>query len=462
MKKNRANSREPDRAVSRRSFMKAGIAFGVPLFIPSSVLGRGSATPASERISLGFIGVGCQGQGHLNGNAFTNVPGGFIGKHEVQVRAVCDVDSGHRNQAMDIVNSHYGNMDCAAYNDFRELLARDDIDAVVIAAPDHWHAPIGIAAARAGKDVYCEKPLAHNIAEGKAVVEAVRQHGTVWQTGSQQRSWKAFRDACELVRNGRIGTLKQVRVGLPEGGETDIPVTSSAPPPGFDYEMWLGPAPWAPYCEKRCHVAFRNNSDYAHSAIGDWGGHHIDIAQWGMGTDRQWPVDVEGEGSFNRHGLYNNITRFRFQCRFANGLNLIVEDSGKHPQALNGKTFTRCWADINMGVLFEGTEGWVHVNRGGMDVFPDNIATSPVRSSETRLYHCDDHRQNFLDCIRTRREPISPPEITLCSIGIGYLGLIAMKLQRPVQWDPQKEMFIQDPQADRLLSREPRAPWRNS
>jgi len=273
--------------INRRKFIKQSSgavisALTFPSIVPSSVFGKSGQGVPSDRITVGCIGVGGMGTGNLKG---------FLNKQEVKVLAVCDVDRQHREQAKSLVDQNYNNTDCATYNDFRELLARDDIDAIMTATPDHWHAVIATATAQAGKDIYAEKPLAFNISEGRAIVDAIERYGIIWQTGSWQRSQQHFRFACELVRNGRIGKVHTVRVGLPHGnGINDRGMQPSKPPEGFDYDMWLGPAPWRPYNPSRCHWNFRWISDYSQGQLTDWAGHHCDIANWGMGTELSAPI----------------------------------------------------------------------------------------------------------------------------------------------------------------------------
>ncbi len=426
------------RTISRRKFLKrataaaAGVA-GLPYLIPSSALGKDGSVAPSNRIVIGVIGTGGQGMSDLHG---------FLNKDEVQVVAVCDVDADHRNQARDRVNTKYGNRDCATYNDFREVIGRSDIDAVLLALPDQWHAISAIMAARAGKDIHAQKPLAYNIAEGRAIVEAVNRYGVVWQTGSQQRSDRRFRFACELVRNGRIGKVDIVKVGLPNLSDIRDYGTQPAPvPDGFDYDMWLGPSPWAPYNPSRCHWNFRWISDYSGGQITDWAGHHCDIAQWGMGTELTSPVEIEGTGVFPRASLHDTVENYRFTCKYAEGFTMIV--AGALPQ----------------GVRFEGSDGWVFVNRSKIDAHPKSLSNSVIGPDEIHLYKSDDHKQDFLNCVRTRSRPVAPVEVAHRSIMIGHLGVIALKLGRKVNYDPQRERFINDADADRLLSRPMRSPW---
>ena len=386
---------------------------------------------------MGFIGVGGMGTGNMRD---------FLSKKDAHVIAVCDVDRNHRNRARDMVNEKYGNQDCDTYNDLHELLERKDIDAVGIAIPDHWHALAAVAAARKGYDIYAEKPLAYTISEGRAIVDAVKKYNIVWQTGSQQRSERNFRFACELVRNGYIGEVKLVKVGLPHGNSIRQCSTQPTPvPEGFDYDRWLGPAPWAPYSPGRCHGNFRWISDYSQGQLTDWAGHHIDIAQWGMNTELTAPVEIEGEAVYPiaEDGLYDTPGTYRFECKYKEGFTMIVADNHQNKQ----------------GVLFQGSEGWIHVNRDGIDASPKSLLSTIIKPHEIHLYKSNDHRQNLLDCIRTRKKIVAPAEVAHRSIMVAHLGAIAMRLGRKINWDPQKEKFINDTEADRYLSRPMRSPW---
>jgi predicted dehydrogenase len=446
------------RVVSRRGFLKetAAVGVGFPFFVSSAALGKGRATAASERVVMAGIGVGSQGYGDMVGNDYSGTPsGGFLGQPDVQVVAACDVDANNRQRLMDVVNERYGNTDCKGYSDSRELLVRDDIDAVMVATPDHWHALISVAAVKAGKDVYCEKPLAYSITEGRAIVEAVQRYGAVFQVGSQQRSWRHFRFACELVRNGRIGKVETVRVWLPRGGNWTGPLEPEPVPPELDYDMWLGPAPWRPYCKYTVHGNFRWKSDYAGGAITDWSGHHCDIAQWGMGTELTGPVEIEGEGEFLRGGFWDTIVTYHFECCYKQGFTMIVEDSRRDPGERDGVKFSQGTG----GVLFEGEEGWVHVNRGGMGVYPASLRRERIGPEEIHLYESDNHKRNFVDCVLNRRQTIAPAAVGHRSMSIGQLGLIAMKVRRKLRWNPEDERFIGDDAANRYLSRPMRSPW---
>ena len=306
-------------AVSRRRFLRStallGAAAGLPLVVPSSVLGTSGRPSPGNRITLGAIGLGGQGSGNL---------GGFLGDPRCQVLAVNDVDRNACENARKRVNTFYSNQDCAGYKDFRELVARDDIDVISMATPDHWHAITVIASARAGKDIYGEKPFSHDLREGRAMVSALSQYGRVWQTGSWQRSTGDFRFACELVRNGRIGKVHTVEVGLPTGSPGgNAPFTE--PPPQLDYDFWCGPSPWAPYSTDRTHWNWRWQMDYGGGQLMDWIGHHGDIAQWGLGTEHTGPVEVSPiYADFPKTGIWDAATRYRIECTYANGVKMIV------------------------------------------------------------------------------------------------------------------------------------------
>jgi len=427
--KNRLTTRA--KRVTRRDFLKssavaAGSALAWPMIVPSSVFG---ADAPSNRITIGSIGVGIMGTSDMKE---------FKGKGGSEVVAVCDVDAGHLERAGRIA----GLDKKSCYRDFRELLARDDIDAVVVVTPDHWHVPISIAAVRAGKDVYCEKPLSLTIAEGRALVNEVKRYGAILQAGSQQRSSDNFRFACELVRNGRIGEVHTVRVGIPGNNRTCEPTwTPAAVPDGFDYDFWLGPAPWAPYHEQRCHYQFRFILDYSGGQVTNWGAHHLDIAQWGLGMDDSGPVEIIGEGEFPKTGLFTTATQVYFEAKYANGVKLICSTGGSNTR-------------------FEGSEGWVDVSRGSINCEPESLKNAMIEPDEIHLYESRDHKQNFLDCVKSRKEPIVPAEVGHRTATLCHLGNIAMLLRRKLKWDPKIERFIDDPQASRMLSRPRRAPWR--
>jgi predicted dehydrogenase len=368
---------------------------------------------------------------------------GFLNKGDARVLAVCDVDKGHREGAKRRVDEKYGNSDCAAYHDFRELIARDDIDALSLAVPDHWHSIPVIMAARAGKDMYGEKPLARTIAEGKRMVEAVHRYDRIWQTGSWQRSQGNFHHACELVRNGRIGKVTRVEVGLPTGGGGEVKAVQPVPE-NLDWDFWLGPAPWVPF-RGVSHWDWRWIMDYSGGQLTDWAGHHIDIAHWGLGLDETGPVEIEGRGVYPKDGIYDVPTEYKFTCRYANDVEMVVASDRLVPKG--------------MGTVWYGEKGWVHVDRGRQATNPAELWNEAIGPNEIRLYHSRDHQQNFLDCVKSRQKTITPVEVAHRSISVGLLGEIAMRLERKLRWNPDKEEFVNDPEANRMLSRPMRAPW---
>lgn len=446
----RANGRQR----SRRAVLKgAATVFAVPYVIPSSVLG-GSGRPApSDRLIMGLIGLGSMGMRHVKG---------FLQAEDCRIVAVCDVDASRRRAAVQEIGKHYGRQAVGmahptAYNDFRELIGRDDIDVLCIAVPDHWHAVIALAGIRAGKDIYGEKPLALTVAEGRKLVEAVNRYNCVWQTGSWQRSTAHFRFGCELVRNGRIGTLQKVEVGIgggfsPGGGQPTVHRIEPQPvmpvPDGFDYEMWLGPAPWAAYTEKRCHWNFRWILDSSGGQVTDWGAHHIDIAHWGMGCDDTGPEEVAGTGMFPADGLWNAAVDYDFQCRYAGGVTMHVGSNNHYRQ----------------GVRFAGDRGWVHITRSGLDASAKSLLTEKIGPEEIHLArpsgdHRQGHRRDFLDCVKSRARTIAPVEVGHRSVIPAHLGNIAMILGRKIRWDAEREVILNDPAASRMLGRTLRSPW---
>jgi len=450
--------------IDRRQFLKkaaraTAAVTGFPYIVRSSVLRASGATPPSEKIVMGFIGVGSMGGGgHLRA---------FMAHEDVRVVAVCDVRQIFRQKAKRRVDQHYADQECATYADFRELLARKDIDAVCIATPDHWHALIGIEAAKNGKDMYLEKPVDVHVAAAKALREAVNEYGVVFQFGTQQRSSRDFRFACELVRNKRIGKLHTIVVGsLPS---IEFPNQPPQPVPDvkeFDYDMWLGPAPWAPYTYQRCASRAMGTAglwthmyDYSLGGLsGAWGIHHVDIAQWGNGTDHTGPIEIEGTGVIPRDGLADTATQWQVQHQYANGVTMIHTNSRnaaqQYPQFGSGALHYK-----GCGILFLGTEGWVITSRGGNDADPKSLLKVAFDSSEMRLPVSNDHRRNFLDCIKTRQQTICPIETAVRSDTICHLDDIAIRLGRKLYWNPEKEEFINDEQANPMLGRPLRSPW---
>ena len=430
------------RDVNRRQFLKqaAGVGAAVATFpwvIPSSALGNAGAVAPSNRIVMGCIGMGGMGTGDMRG---------FLSKKEVQVVAVCDVDKAHRDRAKKTVDEKYQNGDCKTYLDFRDVIAREDIDALSLALPDHWHSIPAVMGARAGKDIHAQKPFARTIREGRAMCDAVKRYGIIWQTGSQQRSGRDFHRACELVRNGRIGKVLKVEVGLPTGSSGGNPVIQAVPD-GLDWDFWLGPALWRPfmkYSKRAPHWDWRWIMDYSGGQLTDWAGHHIDIAHWGLGLERTGPVEIEGRGVYPKDGIYNVPMEYKFTCTYANGVEMTVANNKQIPQ----------------GTKWYGQGGkWIYVKRGKLEANPPSVLKEVIGPDEIHLYESRDHKQNFLDCMRSRKETIAPAEIGHRSISVGLLGEIAMLTEAKLRWDPDKEIFLNSEQANRRLSRPMRSPW---
>jgi predicted dehydrogenase len=417
--------------LTRRRFLRgAGATLAVaPWLTPTTAVGQGAVAAASARVTLGFIGVGGMGRGNL---------GAFLGFGDVQVVAVCDVDESSCAAACADVEKHYAAQKesgawqgCTPYRDFRELLARPDLDAVCIATPDHWHAIIAIEAAKNGKDIYCEKPLSLTIGEARAMVTAVRRYGRVLQTGSQQRSSPEFRFACEMVRSGRIGKLVtiNVNVGGPSG---DCYLPAEPVPLGLDWDMWLGPAPWRPFHSRLHPFNWRSFRDYSGGGMTDWGAHHFDIAQWAMDMDHSGPLEILPPAGKERSKL---------TYVYANGVTVTHGDGSD-------------------GVLFTGTDGKIEVNRGHLRTWPDELQRTPTQPGEVHLYNSRDHRADFLDCVRSRQRPVCDVEIGCRSVTVCHLGNLAYWLKRPLRWDPAREELVGDAEASRWLDRPRRAPWR--
>ena len=418
-------------AILRRKFLgtgaaACGAALAVPCLIPASALGEDGAVPPSGRIGLGFIGLGGRGR---------YIMGHFLGTGSECI-AVCDVWKNRREEVKAQMKGQ-----CTAYGDLRELLARPDIDAVVIATPEHWHVPASVLAAKAGKDVYCEKSVGPTVAEGRSLSDTMRRYARVFQFGTQQRSDNYFRFACELVRNGRIGRLQTITIAVPGGGRGTL--RPQPVPAELDYDMWLGPAPWMPYVGQAVGDCWVDWPDYAPGFLSTWGVHHVDIAQWGNGTELSGPVTIEGRGVYAKGDFYRIALRWHAECTYANGVKLVHTDESENPN----------------GVRFAGTEGWVFVTRGSIDAHPKALLQSRIGPNEIHLYRSDNHARNFLDCIRTRRETISPAEIAHRSTAISLLCDLAMRLERKLQWDPDTERCPNDDGVNRLLSRTTRAPW---
>lgn len=428
--------------VTRRAFLHgAAAAVAAPYIVPASALGRDGWKPPSERITLGFIGIGNMGGGHL-GDVLSNW------RKELQIVAVCDVDGVKRENARKRVEEAYADArqagtfkGCDEHHEFEQLLGRKDIDAVLCAVPDHWHAIVAIAACKAGKDIYSEKPLTLTIREAQALTAAVRRYNRVFQTGSQQRSEWNFRFACELVRNGRIGKLQTVHVNIGEPSEEryypEEPVRER-----FDWERWLGPAPWQPYNAERCSGNYsggwRRVRDYSGGMTTDWGAHHFDIGQWGMGMDENGPVEILPLDKEKNEPM---------TFIYANGVRMIRSNHAEGHGNVNG-------------VLFTGTNGRVEVNRGYLKTWPESLMNERFGPDEIHLYESPGHKQDWINCIRTRKRPICDVAIGASTVTVCHLGNIAYWLRRPIKWDPVKGEIIGDTEASRWLDRPRRAPWR--
>ncbi|MEN6405487.1 MAG: Gfo/Idh/MocA family oxidoreductase [Thermoguttaceae bacterium] len=457
-------------SASRRQFLQGGLAAAAacwaPTLVPSSVFG---AMAPSNRIHVGMIGMGNQ--------SVVDLPA-FLGQPDVQMMAVCDVNTGShgyktpkqflgREPGQKAVNDYYAKKNdvgqykgCDAYRDFREVIGRSDIDAVVIIVPDHWHALMTVAAAKAGKDIYCEKPLSLCIQQGQEMVKAVRKYNRVLQTGSHWRSNPGAQRACELVRNGRIGKVQRVQADVtivnaesPGPGWKPMPV-----PEGFDYPMWLGPAPDAPYHKDRCLYRFRFIMDYSGGQTTNFGAHSNGLVQWALGADHSGPVEFEDAGSewFLPGDLFTTPKKVAFRARYADGPELLCTTTKR-----------------GFGVRFEGTDGWIDFDDKGIRYSSESLKNATLGPNDVHLApelswlpdkklprfvnFC--HVRNFLDCVKSRKDPVEPVEAGHRTATFCHLGNIAMKLRRKLHWDPAKEMIVGDDEAAAMLSRPMRAPW---
>lgn len=425
--------------LSRRSFLKrtaAGSAvLSLPTIVPASVFGADGAVAPSNRITVGFIGTGDHGTS-WNLHRYLTLP-------ESQVLVVCDVAGDRMRHAKEIVDEQYRNKDCAMTKDFREVLARKDIDAVMISTPDHWHTLISVLAVRAGKDVQCEKPTL-TIDEGKVLIREVRQHNRVFQTSTEDRSVPVYHRMAELVRNGRIGKLQRIEVILPQQPNVPGDPTPQPVPPDLDWEMWLGPAPFAPYTKDRVFFNFRWIWDYSGGIICDWGAHLFDTAQWGNDTERSGPAEVEGKGTFWEGGLYNTVKDYDVTYRYANGVVMTCKPG-------------------NPSIKFIGTAGWVGNTgwRGDLQASSDAIKNSKIGPDEVHLYtNPEGEHHDFLKCVRSRQDPYFPVDIGHRVSSVCHLANIAIKLGRKLKWDPAKEEFIGDDAANAMRQVRPmRKPW---
>ena len=429
--------------LSRRLLLKTAAATVASTTIPGwfveESFAAGQATAATgdkPRVAL----IGCGGMGTGDANAASKFG---------TIVAVCDVDE-HR-----VAEAQKKWPDALPFKDFRRLLENKNIDVVVCGTVDHWHALISIAAMRAGKDVYCEKPLTLTIDEGKQIVRVARETGRILQTGSQQRSNAKFRLACELVRNGRIGKLQHVDVFLPTGQRSG-PFASAPVPNGFDWDMWQGQTPNVDYVKERTHTTFRYWWDYSGGTLTDWGAHHNDIALWGMGLERSGPVSVSGKPTIDMiPGGYTAASEYSVEYKYANGVTHSCHSTNAN--AWNGGVVDP--KGQLHGVKFVGADGWIWVSRGIIEASNPELLVEPLPANAERLYVSDNHMGNFFECIQTRKPAICEPEIGHRSASICHLGAIAVRLGRELKWDPQQENFGGDREANSFLSREMRKPW---
>jgi predicted dehydrogenase len=427
---------------SRRDFVKKSAAFVagafvLPQIIPSSALGMGKSIAPSDRLVMGCIGVGSQGMSNLND--FLKLNSGL------QFVAVCDVDKRHNAKAKETIDLANKNTDCRTYGDFREFLEKEKLDAVSIALPDHWHGLIYSAAANKGINVYGEKPICRTIDDGKVIVNAVKKNNIIWQTGSWQRSLENFHKGAELAINGRVGKIKYIEVGLPDGNKGIGTPPVMEVPSELDWEMWLGPALKVPY-RGVSHWDWRWILDYSGGQLTDWAGHHIDIANWGAGLEHTGPAEIAGRGVYPVDGIFNVPVEYDFLCKYANGIEMRVANASRLP--------------LGMGTTWHGDLGWIHVDRGDVISASDPaILKEVIGENEIHLYKSDNHWQNFIDCVKSGKPAIAPVEVAYRAISVALLGEIAMTTGQTIKWNPDKEEIEGNPRATRLLSRPYRQPW---
>jgi predicted dehydrogenase len=454
--------------LTRRNLIKYAAAVSLPLFLPSRVFGDDAP---SKKINVGFIGVGWQGGSNLDQ---------FLAVDDCRVLAVCDVDDKHLAGGAAKVNKKYGDESCKKYRDFRDLINDPDIDAVAINTPDHWHSIPAIMAANAKKDIFCEKPLSHTLAEGIAMVEASTRNKRVWQTGSWQRSQTSFRHAAQLVQNGYIGKVFRVEVGLP-GGHNDFlklgkDTQDGLPPAGVDYEQWIGPAEMMPFNPGRFHKNWRWNSNTGGGQLMDWVGHHVDIAHWGLANpafgcgpdDAIGPLDISATMSFpDPKATWNTATDYRIECRYPQDVEMIIGVNGKARAGQQGSAPTAAPdpEKLRNGTVWFGDKGWVYVSRGKLEA-SNKEWLKEIREREQKgtlevpLYKSPGHMQEFIDCIKSRKRTLTPVEVAHRSQTPGHLALIAARLGTKLQWDTKSQTFVGSPEANAMLSKKFRAPWK--
>ncbi len=430
------------RTLTRRRFLQqvavTSAAVGASFPVASAAFGKEASVAPSDKITIGCIGVGGMGTGNMKA---------FLGLPDCRVVAVCDTYESRRQKAKELVDAQYGDKGCATYADFRELIARKDIDAVMIAPQDHWHALVVTAAVKAGKDMYCEKPLGVSVEEGQRIRDAVRKAKRVFQTGTWQRSQGKFRHACELARNGYVGKIHTVEVAAPGPSYRPSYKGTLEPQPvpeGFDWNMWRGPAPNKPYNPGR--VAWPDWYliwDYCAGFIVNWGVHHLDIANWGcpqLGTEA---FEVECRATYRHEGFTDNVDGWKATFHYESGLKMVFTDA---PQQ-------------KPGCRFIGDKGWVYVDRSGTSAEPASLLQVRLTPDEVHLIESDNHQGNFLNCVRDRKDPVSNVDAAYHASTLGLLADIAARLKQRLKWDPKQEQFIGDDEANRMLDRKRRDPW---
>lgn len=427
---------------TRRDFVKRSAAvvagaFVLPQIIPSSAFGMGKRIAPSDRIVIGSIGLGSQGTSNMRD--FLKL------KNGVQYVALCDVDANHLSKAKEIVDQANKNNDCRTYGDYREFLEKEKLDAVSLALPDHWHGIIYTEAANKKLNIYGEKPICRTIKDGQTIVSTVKKNNIIWQTGSWQRSLKNFHHGAELAINGRVGKIKYIEVGLPDGSKGIGTPPVMPVPPELNWEMWLGPALKVPY-RGVSHWDWRWILDYSGGQLTDWAGHHIDIANWGAGLEHTGPGEISGSAVYPVDGIFNVPVEYDFLCKYANGIEMRVANASR--------------LSLGMGTTWHGDLGWIHVDRGDIISASDpKILNEVIGEKEIQLYKSDNHWQNFIDCVRSGKQTIAPVEVAYRAISVALLGEIAMTTGQTIKWDPNKEEIIGNPMASRMLSRPYRKPW---
>ncbi len=445
-----------DSSINRRDFIRRAATVAVPMILPASAFAQDRRAAPSDRITLGIVGLGSRG---------FNLIDAFLGEADAQIVAVCDVDSMHyrdrawgqgrafgREPARKLLESRYAKQTpntrfrgVGVYSDYRALCNREDLDAIVVATPDHWHALCALDSLRAGKDVYCEKPMTHTFREGQLICREVAKRKAVFQVGSQQRSDTRFRRAVELIVNGHIGKVRRVEVGLPSGyAEPQGDTTVQVPPEHLDYDFWCGPAPKLPYMWARHHRWWRGHLAYGGGVLMDWIGHHNDIAHWALGMDESGPLKVEAVGwTFPETAVYNSPHNYEIRCEYADGVESTISDRNRG------------------GTKWIGDDGWVFVTRGRLEASDSRLTKTQFDRGTIKVYNSPGHTRNFLDCVKSRRPCVAPAETAHRSITPGHLGYVANALGRPLRWDAQAEQILGDDEAEQLLKKVSyRQPWR--